>query len=163
MLYLCFLAETFQRCCTHFCSGLVQNKAKIILRTYGKIMGRCRCKQNRYAQSQSLPYITAPVHLCMYATLCMSFSQTQRELKGEDERSIYLLTDVMNISAWPTLLPWYITAVCLSSLFFAYYSRRENPQICLRCIFHSPFHYLLRLIRAMVSAVAWSAKLCLIG
>lgn len=120
----------FHHCCTHQMFGLVQNEGKKIWGTYGKITGRCGRKQDRYAQSQSFNYITAHKHLCMYATHCMSFSQTQTQSweKKMRDPSIFL-TDVMNVSAWPTLLPWCITAVCLSSLFFAYYSLRESTDL----------------------------------
>lgn len=47
--------------------------------------------------------------------------------------------------------------------FSACYSQGEPTDFPLRCISLSPSHYLLRLIRATVSAAAWSAKLCLIG
>lgn len=126
----------------------------------GRFTGRCGCKQDRNTQSQCFSYIT---NTCVCMLRSVRPSHTHKDsVERKKMMKIYLLTDVMNISAWPTLPPWCITAVGLSSL-FSLIILRENPQICLRCIFHSPFHYLFRLIRAMVSAAAWLAKLCLIG
>lgn len=125
MIYRAFSVERFHHYCTHqyvsICLAWCRTRGKKTKTwgTYGRITGRCGCKTGQIRPITKLHLRNGTQTLVSERhALCVLLTNTETELGDNDERSIYLLTDVMNISASPALLPWCITAACLSSLFF---------------------------------------------